>query len=153
MKHAAKIKHTQKWLNSAIILSEASHIFCCVLPTVFSIMSLLAGFGMIGAMPYWLQSVHDTMHHWELPMIGMAGTVIALGWILNWVTLKLDAHSEHCHHGGCTPKKKKSANLILKAATVLFMVNLVIYFGFHRNPHVHEMLDEAPVELEHHHDH
>ena len=149
-----KIQKLQKYVNSAIILSEASHIFCCVLPTVFSIVSLLAGLGMISAMPYWLQGVHDVMHKWEVPMIGVAGVVIALGWLLNWMTLKLDAHSEHCHHGGCTPKKQKSANMILKVATVLFLVNIAIYFGFHRNLDMRAAIGAAHEEAAHeHHDH
>ncbi len=144
---ARKIHKIQKWMSSAIILSEASHVFCCVLPTVFSVVSMLAGLGMIGAMPYWLQSVHDVMHKWELPMIGLAGTVIVLGWALHWISLKLDSHHEHCHHGGCTPKRKSGANLILKAATLLFVVNLGVYFGFHRNSHIQDAIHAHQHEM------
>ena len=139
-----KIQNIQKWLTRVIIASEASHIFCCVLPTVFSIASLLAGLGMISAMPGWLDGVHGVMHDWEVPMIIMAAVVIALGWGLHWLSLKLDTHSEHCHHGGCDSKKKsKNANLILKIATVLFLVNVSVYFGLHRG-------HDAAMEAAHH---
>ena len=34
----------------AVLLSETSHLFCCVLPSVFSVLSLLVGVGMISNM-------------------------------------------------------------------------------------------------------
>lgn len=132
----------QKSLNLAIILSETSHVFCCVLPTLVSVMSLLAGIGVIGSLPLSLLAVHDFLHAWELPIIIGSGLIIALGWGLQAYSRKLDCHDTGCGHGPCEPKKKKSSTL-LKVATVLFVVNVAVYTVFHRSmgidvPRAHE---------------
>jgi hypothetical protein len=128
----------EKYKNTvltAIVLSEASHIFCCVLPTVFSIVSLLSGIGIISALPLGWVHIHDMLHHYEVPMIALSGLVLALGWGLHWYTEHMmtdqtETHT-HCCHGPCEPKKNK-VHFVLKAATVLFVVNVSIYFIFHR---------------------
>jgi hypothetical protein len=128
----------EKYKNTvltAIVLSEASHIFCCVLPTVFSIVSLLSGIGIISALPLGWVHIHDMLHHYEVPMIALSGLVLALGWGLHWstehmMTDQTETHT-HCCHGPCEPKKNK-VHFVLKAATVLFVVNVSIYFIFHR---------------------
>jgi hypothetical protein len=128
----------QKYKNTvltAIIASEASHIFCCVLPTVFSIASVLSGLGIVSALPVGWVHLHDVLHHYELPMIGVSALVLALGWGLHWYTehvLVDDTKTHtHCCHGPCEPKKNR-VHFILKAATVLFVLNVVIYTVFHR---------------------
>jgi len=143
-------KH-QKRLFWAIVLSETSHVFCCVLPTVISLMSLLAGFGLIVAMPGWLQSLHDTMHGWELTMIIVSATVIALGWGLHFYSKKAECcHSTGCSHEPCGPRKK-IANKILIVATVLMVFNIGMYFGVHRPMEAEH--GHAGHEHEDHHDH
>ncbi len=122
----------QNTLYTAILASEASHVFCCVLPTIFSILSLLAGIGIVVAVPGWLVSVHDVLHHWEVPLIIMSGIVVALGWALHYYSKKIDCHDTGCGHGPCAPKKAR-ANIILKIATILFVVNVAVYVGLHRN--------------------
>lgn len=61
-----KLQNTFYW---AIIATETSHVFCCVLPTVFSILSFMAGLGLIGIVPVWMQDAHTFMHNWEVPII------------------------------------------------------------------------------------
>ncbi len=130
-------KH-QKRLLWAIVLSETSHIFCCVLPTVISVFSLLAGFGIIVTLPGWLQRLHGVMHEWELVMICISAVVIALGWALYFYSKKAECcHHTGCHHAPCGPRKKM-ANKILIFATALMVVNVAMYFGVHR-----------PMEAEH----
>ena len=130
-------KH-QKRLFWAIVLSETSHIFCCVLPTVISLFSLLAGFGLVVSMPGWLQSLHEVMHEWELTMICVSAAVIALGWGLYFYSKKMECcHHTGCHHEPCGPRKN-IANKILIAATILMVFNVSMYFGVHR-----------PMEAEH----
>ena len=121
----------QKALYTAIIASETSHVFCCVLPTIFSILSLMAGLGLVTAMPVWLQSIHEILHHWELPMILVSGAIVAAGWALDAYARKIDCHNTGCHHGSCQPQKKR-AHTILKVATVLFLINTSVYLVFHR---------------------
>jgi len=124
-------KH-EKHLFWAIVATETSHIFCCVLPTLFSIASVLVGFGVVATMPGWLETLHDTMHGWEIPMIIMSATVVAIGWGLHYYSLKNDCHDHGCHHEPCGPRKR-AASKILVIATILLAFNLMIYFGFHRN--------------------
>lgn len=151
------MKKVQKTVNIAVILSETSHVFCCVLPTVFSIVSVMAGLGMVSAMPLWLESVHEAMHDWEVPLIVFSGLMISLGWGLHVYSQKIDCHDTGCHHPPCAPVKKKN-NRLLIIATVLFAVNALIYFGLHRaidsgaiaTKHVHEA--EQGHEAEHDHD-
>ncbi|MCF8496233.1 MAG: hypothetical protein K9G62_06165 [Alphaproteobacteria bacterium] len=123
-----KVQHTLFW---TIILSETSHVFCCVLPTLFSVLSLLAGMGIIGVMPVWLQDVHEALHEWELPLIAASGAVLVLGWALESYSRKIDCHDTGCHHGPCGDKKKASI-FVLKIATLLFLVNVAVYGVFHR---------------------
>ena len=119
----------------AIILSEGSHIFCCVLPTLFSVMSLLAGFGMIGAMPGVFVEIHERLHAWEIPMIIFSGAILALGWGLHRYSQRIDCHDTGCGHGPCAPKKSKTA-FFLKIATILFLVNVMVWLVFHRGLHI-----------------
>lgn len=129
------MKKLKKTLYFALIASEASHIFCCVLPTVFSILSLLAGLGMVGAVPLWMQGVHDLMHSWEVPVILFSGVIILLGWAIHYYSERIDCHDHGCSHGPCGPSKAKSS-LILKVATILFLINILIYGIFHRGMNV-----------------
>ena len=126
-----RMEKLQSKIYWAIIASETSHVFCCVLPTLFSVVSLFAGVGLIGTMPGWLESVHAALHSWEIPIIVMSGVVLALGWALDVYGRKVDCHETGCHHGPCDTRKKR-AHMILKAATLLFIVNVTVYVVFHR---------------------
>lgn len=120
----------QKFINVTVLAAETSHIFCCVLPVVVSGISLLVGMGLIGAVPAGVLKFHDIMHGWEMPIIITSGLVILLGWWLHDYAKKLDCH-DACGHEPCGPKKERSAK-ILKIATVLFMINVSVYFFIHR---------------------
>ncbi len=126
-----EMKRTRTLLNGMVILSEVSHVFCCVLPTVFSIVGILVGLGVAGAMPLWLGGLHEIMHDWELPVIAMSGLILALGWTLHVVSERMDCHDHGCHHPPCEPKKKSSTT-ILKIATILFMANISVFLIFHK---------------------
>lgn len=124
------MERIQKALGWAILASETSHVFCCVLPTMVGVFSLLSGLGVIGILPAGIMEFHELMHHWEIPMIFASGGILALGWALYAVSRKIDCHDTGCHHGDCAPKKNRTA-MILKAASVLFVVNTTIYLAFH----------------------
>lgn len=121
-------------LHSAInwmsITSEISHFFCCGIPIIFSILSLMSGMGIIASMPMGINWLHDAMHEYEVPMIIMSGFIILLGWTLHAVARRIDCHNTGCGHQPCSPKKKKSSK-ILMIATGLFAVNLAGYFLLH----------------------
>lgn len=124
------IERVQKSLAVVLILSEASHVFCCVLPTLFSVMSVAAGFGMIAAMPAGLAALHESLHRWEVPMILASGSIVLAGWGAYFIARRLDCHSTGCVHEPCGPRKK-SAGTVLKIASALFVFNVSIYLLFH----------------------
>jgi len=139
----------QKFLNFTVLATETSHVFCCVLPTVFSIAGLLAGVGLIGAIPPGIESLHDIVHDWEMPIIAASGVILLLGWLVYFYAQKIDCHEGGCAHGPCEPSKKRSSK-VLKIATVLFVVNVSIYFFVHRpidqQNHAHDHAEEAAHE-------
>jgi len=151
----------QKYKNTvltAIVASEASHIFCCVLPTVFSIASVLSGVGIISALPVGWVRLHDILHHYELPMIGISAAVLALGWGLHYYSEHMGPHEQHkhCCDGHCGPKAstKNKVHTILKLATALFIINLAIYGIFHRGMNIgpDTVTPQTPVSENHSHE-
>jgi len=141
----------QKQINLAVIVAETSHVFCCVLPTVVSVLSLLTGLGVIGSLPVSLLVLHDFLHAWELPIIIASGVLIALGWGLLHYSRKIDCHDTGCGHEPCGPKKKKSSKLLL-FATVLFVVNVGVYTIFHRGMGIDVPHADSVVHDDHSHD-
>jgi hypothetical protein len=146
----AKLKKSVLW---AVVLSEGSHVFCCVFPTLFSLLGLLASVGIFVAMPAFMVEMHDFLHVWEIPLIALSGVLLAFGWAVVLYSDKIDCHSTGCAHGACAPRKTK-AHLVLKIATAVFVVNLLIYAFVHRMDvfHVDATAGQA-VPVEHHHDH
>lgn len=141
----------QKRILWAIILSESSHIFCCVLPTIISIASLLGAFGVIVTLPGWLEDIHDAMHAWEPAMVAVSVVVVALGWALYFYNKRAECcHHTGCHHAPCGPRKRV-ANKILIVATVLMVFNLGMYFGVHRPMSAHEHKTHAHADEAHDH--
>jgi len=124
---AHKHKKTVFW---GILATEVSHVFCCVLPMLFSLASLLATFGLVIIMPAWLETLHNFMHEWELHAISAAALVLALGWGLHLYSYKEDCHDHGCAHEPCTPRKNQ-ASIILKIATGLFILNVTIFVFLH----------------------
>lgn len=119
----------------AVILSETSHVFCCVFPTLFSLIGLLAGIGMVATLPPFMIELHDMLHHWELPMIAFSGGILAFGWGATLYSEKVETdhvHGPDCvhHHGD---HKNKKVHLVLKIATVLFVFNVFVYTTIHRS--------------------
>ncbi len=125
-----QIKRLQGFMSWFVVLSEVSHVFCCVLPSVFSALTILVGMGLLGVMPMWIQGTHEVIHTWEVPIIMMSGSLLALGWVLQAISRRIDCHDTGCGHGPCEPKKKNTAK-ILRIATFLFVVNILIYASVH----------------------
>ncbi len=124
------MERMQKSVALAVLLSETTHVFCCVLPTIVSLFSLLAGLGLISVVPGFLTDIHDTIHAYEVPMIIASAAILALGWGLHALSVRLDCRSTGCGHPPCTPKKK-NASKILWVATALFTINVCIYAAVH----------------------
>lgn len=122
-----KLKSALFW---TVLVAETGHVFCCVLPTIVTVMSVLSGLGLISAMPAGMLAFHEFMHEWEIPVIATSAVILVLGWGLHFLSLKLDCHDTGCCHGACAPKKTGTSRL-LWVATALFAVNLVIYLSLH----------------------
>lgn len=138
------MQRIQKTIFWTILASETTHIFCCVLPTIVSIMSLLSGMGLIAVMPGWLDHFHNLMHGWELPIIMTSGLLLALGWGLYAISRRIDCRTDgDCRHEPCAPKKKHASH-ILMIATLLFVVNTAIYAFVHRTMDAGIVNDNTP---------
>lgn len=125
------IKRVQNTLSWMAFISMVSHLFCCVLPAFLSVLTILVGFGLIGVMPMWVDSMHHIMHDWEMPLIIGSGAVLSLGWLIQFISWRIDCHDTGCgHEEPCAPKKKRSARILI-FATILFVINVLVFFGAH----------------------
>lgn len=137
-----------KHLGWAVLASELSHVFCCVIPTLVTILSAFANVGLFIISPDGvLMHIHNAMHTYEIPVIVFSGAMVVLGWVAHFLTKDVDCHSTGCCHEPCTPQKSKNSKVLL-IATLLFAVNIAIYFGVHRNVMRLDMFRPHP--LEHH---
>lgn len=137
-------------IMTAVIASESIHIFCCVLPTIFSVMSLLAGAGMMATMPTFMSAAHDTIHAYEIPMIIASAVILAAGWGLYAYSRKISCRTEGtCSHQPCAPKKDRTRAIMI-VATMLFLVNVSVYFALHRT---HNTALVTTYEIHHNHGH
>ncbi len=149
-------KNIQKHLGWAVIMSELSHIFCCVIPTLVTILSVFANLGLFVIAPNGiLTSIHNKMHSYEIPILVFSGVMVGLGWLAHWFSSRFDCHDTGCHHPPC-PTKSKNNSRILVIATILFLMNMIVYFGIHRNILDFDMfrppVSEHHTEDEHHHE-
>lgn len=125
------MKRLHSFINWACVASEISHVFCCGLPMLFSIISLISGVGLITTMPVPLSFLHERLHPYEVPMIVTSAVILLIGWGLHYVAYRIDCHSTGCVHDACEPKKKRSTK-VLMIATGLFILNVSGYLLLHR---------------------
>jgi len=116
--------------NWGAAFTQLGHIFCCGLPALFSVLSLLSGLGIMMTMPAGLESLHHSMHDYEMPLIITAGIITTMGWVLHIISSKLDCRSTGCAHEPCAPKKKRSSKVLI-FSTVLFAINIFILLTAH----------------------
>lgn len=150
-----QMKSTEKMVSWVVLVSEISHVFCCVLPSLFTLFTFMVGIGMIGAMPFWMNGLHDIMHGYEIPMIIASAVMLCIGWAVHIISVKMDCRSTGCAHEPCKPQKKKNASL-LKIASVLFLANISIYVFVHmkHDEAVHNAsASSADNHAHNHHDH
>lgn len=135
-----------KHFGWAVLVSELSHIFCCVIPTLVTILSAFANLGLFIISPDGiLMDIHNAMHIYEIPVIVFSGVMVALGWVAHMLSRNVDCHDTGCGHPPCTPQKRKNSKVLI-IATLLFAVNILIYFGVHRNVMHLDMFRPHPLE-------
>lgn len=125
-----QVKRLQGIFSWVVVLSEMSHVFCCVLPSIFSLLTIMVGLGVMGAVPLWMSGTHEVMHAWEVPIMVMSGVILVLGWSLHVISKKMDCHNTGCGHEPCGPKKKNTGR-VLRIATFLFAINILVYVSVH----------------------
>lgn len=135
-----------KHFGWAVLVSELSHVFCCVIPTVVTVLSAFANLGLFVISPDgMLMNIHNAMHAYEIPVIVFSGAMVVLGWATNSLSKGVDCHDTGCGHPPCTPQKSKNSK-VLMVATILFALNILIYFGVHRNVLHLNMFRPHPLE-------
>jgi len=141
------------FMSWAVIASEFSHVFCCVLPTLFSILSILAGLGMISVVPGFIMDLHEHIHAYEVPIITTSGIITVLAWVVYLNAGAVDCHNTGCEHEPCDTRKAR-AGTVLKIGTALFIANLLIFTFLHYLPEqgYYTLGSSAVHGDEHHHD-
>lgn len=120
----SKIAKTSTVLS---FIAALSHIFCCVLPLIVSVLSLstVAG-GALG-----LSALHEHMHDYELPILIFAGIMLSVSAISLLIARRLDCASDACcSHAPCAPRKNISYK-IFWVALILFGINCIVLFLEH----------------------
>lgn len=142
-----------KHFGWAVLVSELSHVFCCVIPTVVTILSAFANVGLFVISPNGiLMNIHNAMHMYEIPVIVFSGAMVSLGWVAHVLSKRVDCHDTGCGHPPCTPQKSKNSK-VLMIATLLFALNIVIYFTVHRNVMHLDVFRPHAFDHVSHHDH
>jgi len=121
------MENLRRHFGWAVLVSELGHVFCCVLPTIFTALSFAANIGLIGMAPSWMLAIHEKIHHFEVPIIGFSGVILVMGWAALCATRKVECNDEGCEHG-----KTENGNIMV-IATILFVANLLIYTVIHKN--------------------
>lgn len=144
---AEQERNISKHFGWAILLSELSHVFCCVLPTIVTLLGVLSNIGLIGAAPVFLTGLHETIHSYEIPIIVFSGVMVVMGWVFHLASRSVDCHDTGCVHPPCDSKKSGNSKILI-VATLLFFINILIYFGIHQN-----IMDLEIFEKDHDHGH
>ena len=122
---------TNKTIFWSVAASETIHVFCCFLPSLFSILSLLSGFGLMATMPNFVEELHHIIHNFEKPLIILSAVVLIFGWGLYVYSRKINCRIEGaCVHEPCEPKKDRT-KLLMIGSTCLFFFNVSVYFLIH----------------------
>lgn len=135
----------------AVLMAEFSHVFCCVLPTVFTILSFAANLGMISTLPVWLMDVHEAIHNFEIPIILASSAMVCFGWAAHFMSRKVDCHDTGCAHPPCTPTKDRNQKILI-IASVLLVCNVIIFAVVHKNIFNFSFLPQDVQHIEHNHD-
>ena len=151
---ALQTEKLQRNIALAIIMAESTHIFCCVIPTIVTLISLLSSVGVISQVPVLLLDFHEVLHAYEIPIILFSGAMLGLGWALYTISRRVECQKDHCepHETVCAPQKNNSYTVLL-IATAIFTINIVVYSVVHL-PYAH-LLHEQEVAAhahDHHHD-
>ena len=106
-----------KAVKIGIIASLVPHLFCCVLPIVLSVMSLVAPeFAHTSVLPTWIE---PWLFVFSALMLGVS-----------WVLVVRDCHCDcaHCNDGAGHRRQK----IILGVITLIFIISVVLHILSHK---------------------
>lgn len=116
--------------NLTVAITQLGHLFCCGLPALFSVLSLLSTFGIAISLPSAFEELHHLMHSYEIPVLVFAGIITSVGWTLHYVSWRIDCRSTGCMHEPCAPKKRRSSKILI-LSSVLLLLNVLVLVTAH----------------------
>jgi hypothetical protein len=152
MRNAAKLQRGLLW---TVILAESTHIFCCVLPTVITLLALLASFGAVAQMPVFILDLHEALHAYEIPVMIFSGVTLVAGWVVYAVARRIECRKDHCEpheNQTCAPLKDHTRTVLI-VATFLLAINMTVYWSLHRPSEALLHEQAAAAHSHEHHDH
>jgi hypothetical protein len=124
------MEYVMKRVSTALaFMTIVGHFFCCVLPLLSSLGGLGASVGLFAVN----SPVMEWFADYEELVFLVAGMVISISALSQYISYRIDCHKTGCHHGACGTKKKW-ASKIFKFATALYVMNLLAFLLL---PHTH----------------
>ena len=118
----------KKTVDTLLIALLSTHLFCCVLPTVVSLLAVFSGLGFLGFGTI-VEELHHHIHDFELPILIFSFVTLCLGWVMSiYAHRAACCHETGCEHEPCAPTKHRAYGFLV-LATLLFLVNIAIYTG------------------------
>jgi hypothetical protein len=118
-----QVKAIARFLSLASLIS---HFFCCFLPGVISLVTLvtLSGAAVITMEDFGIpEYVHEKM-------IYISFVVLVISGLANYASYRIDCRETGCVHGACAPKKSIYFKLY-GYSVAFFILNAVIHFTLH----------------------
>jgi len=89
------MQNLNRYVSITAVASEITHLFCCGLPMLFSILSFFSSLGLMASMPTPLEYIHEALHGFEIPLITISATLIIAGWALYFVSKRINCLKAH----------------------------------------------------------
>ena len=118
---------TQKLAHTFVISSALVHLFCCGIPLLISAAGLATVIGVAGGEVFhseWFEEI-------EIQLMIISGVILLISAALQYVSHRVDCRTDaECTHEPCD-KKKDYSKIIFRAAIVLYIFNLSVFFFTH----------------------
>jgi len=113
---------SQKFAFYVILASLLSHIFCCGLPFLASLLSIGGSFfaGLSNA------GIFEFFESYEVPILIFSASTLVLTGVFLIVSQKINCNEDVCEHKPCSTRKSSNLKLYL-VAVGLFIINIVSF--------------------------
>ena len=116
-----KLDIIHKFANAAVIAAGLSHVFCCVLPAVLSILSISTVFGASTTTVLnfeWFEAIEEQV-------LIFSGVVLFISGLAQLVSWRVKCNASVCCHEPCEKRKNWAMRLFI-FATVIYLFNLIV---------------------------